>query len=82
MKKKVIDPEIVNILCGDSSHNYKSDSTPPPKNRKSFWGKIGSFLKKAWAYVLPIVTTVTMALNAVSRFKEANNRTRASNQGA
>jgi stalled ribosome alternative rescue factor ArfA len=71
-KEFLIKPEAINALCGEPLQNR--NNAEKAKAKKGFWHRLGDFFKKAWNYVLPIITTITLVLNAVSRFKETQNR--------
>jgi hypothetical protein len=73
----VIEPEVINILSGDSTYRtqqYVEQSHEEPEKKPSFWQKASGFFKKAMAAIKPILEVVCVlatALNAYSRFRNA-----------
>jgi hypothetical protein len=72
-----IEPEVINILSGYSTHSTQQRAELPheePEKKQSFWQKLGGFFKKAMEAIKPILTVVhalASALNAYSHFRNA-----------
>jgi len=50
------------------------EPAPQPEPKRSFWGRVGNFFKKAWQIVKPILSiigTLATGLNAISRFRNS-----------
>jgi hypothetical protein len=71
----VIEPEVINILSGDSTHGTQQYAEQPheePEKKPSFWQNVKSFFKNAMEAIKPILEVVSVlisALNAYSRFR-------------
>jgi hypothetical protein len=80
----VISPSVSNILSGDPSpnnkHRYNERQSQSKPKRESFWDKVKTFAKKAYAAVLSVLPLIPPILNAYSRYKETKHKSRSSNK--